>query len=95
MDAQTGVGFLKLLVAQELADAEDIAKAIEIAKAKSPSASFDAAGRAFAIRHGGAVSNGYLAFAKGTRWLAMVRRDEGQAAFDKAADELRQLVGGS
>lgn len=94
MDAKTGINFLKFLLQEGKADASDIEKAIETAESKSPSASFDAAARAFALRHGTAVSNGYLAFAKGTRWLAVLRRDSGQAAFDQAAAELRQMTGG-
>lgn len=53
-------------------------KFIEIAATKSPSAAFDLASRL-------AMLNGVnqLAAAKATRWLAVVRRDHGQEAFDK------------
>jgi hypothetical protein len=94
VDAQTGIQFLVLLARQGLADKEDIEKAVEIAGSKSPSASFDAAQLAFVLRHGQAVSNGYLAFAKGTRWLAVLRRDSGRKAFEEAVAELVKLVGG-
>ena len=91
MDAQTGVLFLSLLVQQEKATEGDIEKAIEIAGSKSPSASFKVAQRYFVLQHGTSVQDGYLGFAKGTRWLAIIRRDEGQEAFESKASELREL----
>jgi hypothetical protein len=53
-------------------------KFVEIAATKSPSAAFDLASRL-------AMLNGVnqLAAAKATRWLAVVRRDHGQEAFDQ------------
>lgn len=94
MDAQTGIQFLVLLVQQGLADKEDIEKAVEIAGSKSPSASFDAAQLHFTLRHSQSASGGYLAFAKGTRWLAVLRRDSGRKAFEEAVAEFAKLVGG-
>lgn len=94
MDAVTGVSFLKMLVQQRLVDKEDIDKAVKIASSKSPSAAFDAAQQHFILKHGQGVLDGYLAFAKGTRWLAMLRRDFDRKVFEKAVDELDSLFGG-
>lgn len=51
---------------------------VEIAATKSPSAAFDLASRLAAIN--GVDS---LAAAKAARWLAVIRRDYGQAEFDR------------
>lgn len=93
MDAKTGTVFLKILFQEKRIDTSDIEKAIEIAGSKSPSASFDAAG--LHARSTGKDQMTSLAFAKGTRWLAMIRRNEGQQAFDAAVAELRQSAGGT
>lgn len=94
MDAKSVTQFLAILIADSRypMDAVDLEKAIEIAGAKSPSGAFDAAQRYYIMRHGSAVMNGYLAFAKGTRWLAIIRRDEGQKAFEAVIEQLRQAV---
>lgn len=91
MDARNGMQFLIALFCfpESKMDLEDLEEAIRIASTKSPSGSFDAAQRYYIMRHGSSVHAGYLAFAKGTRWLAMVRRDEGQQAFEAATEELR------
>lgn len=70
---------------------DDLEEAIRIASVKSPSSAFDAGQRYYIVKHGSAVLNGYLGFAKGARWLAMIRRDEGQAAFEVKVKELWQL----
>ena len=91
MDARGGVQiFLSLPAAQGRIEAADIEKAIEIASSKSPSASFDVAGLHARIK--GLDQMTGLVFAKGVRWLAMIRRDEGQEVFEKACAELRQFV---
>lgn len=90
MDAQTGIGFLKILFRDGRADGTNIEKAIEIAGSKSPSASFDAA--ALHARLHGKDQMTSLTFAKGTRWLAVLRRDEGEEAFKKSVVELRNMV---
>ena len=95
MDAQTGKGFLTLLLNQRLMGKDDLEEAIKIASEKSPTGAFRSAGIYFVGKHGTGIYNGYLAFQKGTRWLAMIRRDEGQAAFDAAVAELRQSAGGT
>jgi hypothetical protein len=56
-------------------------KLINIAAQKSPSAAFDLAG-ATARLHGFSSSEA-LGIAKATRWLTVVRRDYGQAEFDR------------
>ena len=93
MDAHTGANFLLqlLLGDQYPMDGDDLEEAIRIAGKKSPSGAIDEAQRYYILRHGSAVLNGYLGFGKGTRWLAMIRRDEGQMAFEKKVAELRQL----
>ena len=54
---------------------------VEIARTKSPSAAFGLA-EATAWLHG-FIPMEALAIAKATRWLAVVRRDYGQAEFDR------------
>ena len=92
MEAKDGIGFLIQLLLDTAypMDREDLEEAIRIAGSKSPSASFGVAQRHYVIRHGSGVHDGYLGFAKGTRWLAMVRRDEGDEAFQVAVTRLRE-----
>ena len=56
-------------------------KFVEIARTKSPSAAFGLA-EATARLHGFSPIEA-LGIAKATRWLAVVRRDYGQAEFDR------------
>ena len=93
MDAHTGTNFLAILFLNDQypMDGDDVEEAIRIAGKKSPSGAINEAQRYYILRHGSAVSDGYLGFAKGTRWLAMIRRDEGKVAFEKKVVELRQL----
>lgn len=95
MDARSGIKFLAVLLSDSRypMDAGDLEEAVRIASNKSPSAAFGMAQRYYASRHGSNVHDGYLGFAKGTRWLAVLRRDEGQAAFDAAVAELREVLG--
>jgi hypothetical protein len=72
-------------------DADDLEEAAKIAREKSPSVAFGAARRYYIMQHGWAVSCGYPAFAKGTRWLAMIRRDEGQQSFEAVVEALRRV----
>ncbi|OGY71107.1 MAG: hypothetical protein A2986_01865 [Candidatus Jacksonbacteria bacterium RIFCSPLOWO2_01_FULL_44_13] len=92
MDAERGHLFLlRLLKDNDIPmDGDDLEKAIEIASRKLPSGAFDEAQRHYITRHGNYVSLGYLTYAKGVRWLAMLRRESGQAAFDAACDALRR-----
>lgn len=90
MDAKSGIRFLSMLFlgSRYPMDKADLEEAIRIAGEKSPSAAFKLAQRYYVVRHGRAVTDGYLAFAKGTRWLAILRRDEGQAAFEEVAERM-------
>lgn len=91
MDARTGVQFLTLLYKEGRVGGQDIEKAIKIAESKSPSASFDAA--VLYARMIGKDQMTSLPFAKGTRWLAVLHRDEEQSEFKKIAVALRKMVG--
>ena len=93
MDAHTGANFLLqlLLGDQYPMDGDDLEEAIRIAGEKMPKSAFNEARRYYTLRHGNSTLNGSVGFAKGTRWLAMIRRDEGQMAFEKKVAELRQL----
>ena len=92
LDAQRGTNFLAILFFNDQypMDGDDLEEAIRIASKKSPSGAINEAQRYYILRHGSAVLNGYLGFAKGTRWLAMIRRDEGEQVFFQKADELRR-----
>lgn len=57
------------------------AEFVEIARAKSPSASFDLA--QFAARARGIVSTEVIAIAKATRWLSVIRCDHGDQVFEQ------------
>lgn len=93
MDAQNGIQFLIVLFQQGLIDGDDIIKAIEIAGSKSPSASVALSERHFAIKYTGRTMSS-LSYGKGVRWLAMIRRDEGQDAFELKIAELQLLIQG-
>lgn len=86
MNAENGVQFLIALITREYITLEDLKKAIEIAATKSPSAAFRRASE-YCVLAG--KREYYLAFAKGTRWLAMLRRDQGQQAFEAEVAKLR------
>lgn len=92
MDARTGINFLRLLLTQGLMDDADLEEAIRIAGEKSPTGSFKAGQLYFIGKHGMNTSDGYLAFAKGTRWLAVLRRDDGQKTYDGAVEDLRTFA---
>lgn len=70
---------------------ELLEEAIHIASIKSPSSAFTEGQRCyqrFAFNQMEA-----LTFGKGIRWLAIVRRDEGDKEFQEACEELRVLAG--
>lgn len=94
MKAQAGIQFLSLLLSspKHPMDATDLEEAIEIASRRKPSGAFKEAGKYYCQLHGRQIDNGYLAFQKGTRWLAMIRRDENAAAFKQACESLRTLA---
>lgn len=89
MEAKDGIKFLVGLIfhKESQMDFLDLEEAFRIAEKKSPSAAIKIATRYFYARHGSEVFA--LGFGKGTRWLSVIRRDEGQAAFEKAREELR------
>jgi len=91
MKAQDGVIFLSALLREPSSGMtdEDLEEAIRLAGQYSPSAVFNRAATYWQSRHG-QVGHLSLGFAKGTRWLAMIRRDEGQQAFEQTADRLRR-----
>lgn len=92
MNAQDGALFLQILLQDQSCpmDSDDLEEAIRLAGEYSPSAVFHRAAQYFASKHG--ETRSHLGFAKGTRWLAMIRRDEGREAFCRKADELRRLA---
>lgn len=80
MDAKTGITFLTHLRMQGVISSEDIEKAVEIASTKSPSRAIkDGQAHAYRQNLGGQVQQ--ITFGKGTRWLAMLRRDSGNEIF--------------
>lgn len=89
MTARDGVrAFLFVGKALGQLTADDVELAIEIARVKNPSSAFSRAAHGWRLRHPGTL--GETGFAKGVRWLAMIRRDEGQTAFLAVCEELRQ-----
>jgi hypothetical protein len=90
MKAQDGVMFLSALLQSPESEmtTADLEEAVRLAGQYSPSAVFNRAAQYWQSVHG---ERGfyYLGFAKGTRWLAMIRRDEGQLAFEQAAERIR------
>ncbi len=62
---------------------------LSIARDKSPSASFDLATIA-ATQHGVRGMDA-IAVAKATRWLAVIRRDHGEATFNEAVARLANM----
>ena len=72
---------VRALLVVQLEDEELRAKLVKLAKEKSPSAVFSLA--QVAARLAGKNPMESLALAKATRWLAVVRRDYGQAEFER------------
>lgn len=73
--------------------ATDIELAIEIAARKNPSAAVKEAQRQWIFCHP-EHRDWAMGFGKGVRWLALIRRDEGQVAFEVVCEELRQAPQG-
>ena len=65
---------------------EEAAQGIKIASSSAPSSAFKEAQAAFFGQSAMAAIN----YGKAVRWLAVLRRDEGEAAFLAAADEIRR-----
>lgn len=93
MEAHQGfrVFFGRLLASGKMT-AEQLKTAIRIAATKAPSAAFDAPTRSHEFLGLGVMEK--MALQKGCRWLALIRRDEGDAAFNRACDELRAMARG-
>lgn len=79
--------FLPLLDSNHPMGEEDLEEAAQIARSRSKSAAFDDARRYWLRQHGEAM--GAQGFAKGTRWLATVRVEEGNDAFEALVAELQ------
>ena len=81
MDAKNGIQqFLIGLFTAEKIDRQDIERAIEIAKKFSPSAAFSQAKLYCRLYKGSPIWD--LGFAKGVRWLAILRRDSTPSEFE-------------
>lgn len=95
MRPQEGVRFLLTLLQspQYAMDAADLEEAIRLAGQYSPSAAIDRAVRHYRIAHPDTGQMEALTFGKGVRWLAIIRRNHGQAEFEKACAKLRQSSG--
>ena len=95
MDAQTGSNFLLQLLLNDQfpMDGSDLEEAVKIAGEKMPKSAFNEARRLYKMRHGDSDLNGSLGFAKGARWLAVIRRDEGKAAFGAKVTMLYNALG--
>lgn len=94
MEAHEGVQFLAQLLQspQNQMTAADLEEAIRLAGQYSPSSAIDRAGRHYRVAHPSAGQMEALTFGKGVRWLAMVRRDEGQIPFETAVEGLWDYV---
>jgi hypothetical protein len=88
MDAQEGVIFLLRLNQAGKADRDDLEKAIQLAGSNSPARAIKEAKLYYRTKYGGEWDA--LSFGKGVRWLAIIRRGEGAAAFQKKAAELKE-----
>lgn len=86
MEAKDRIGFLAFLISQGHMAYADLKEAIRIASENSPSSAFDRAARYYAIHYG--IVNNQRAYAKGVRWLAMIRRDESLEAFNEVITKL-------
>ena len=67
---------------------EERQKAIDLAGGYAPSSAFRQAGMFYVLAHPDRGGHWELAFAKGARWLAVLRRDEGEEAFREASQEI-------
>lgn len=94
MDSHTGSWFLVQLISHPECpmDAADLEQAITIAKDASHSGAYKQAEAYWTRRYGSSTLNGQIKFGKGTRWLAVLRLDEGQQRFEQMADELRNAL---
>ena len=70
---------------------EDWHQAFEIVASNGSSASFKAAQRYYGSKHSGSLEA--LAFAKGVRWLSILRQEEGEQAFKEVCEQLLVAAG--
>jgi hypothetical protein len=87
MEAKDGINFLAFLISAGRMTYVDLKEAIKIAEENSPTSAYDRAARYYNIHFCGIVSE-QRAFAKGVRWLAMIRRDEDPVVFYEAIAKL-------
>lgn len=83
--------FLNGLISQSLMTNDDLEKAIHIAGNYQPSSAFKRAQEYWQINKS-KLPVSALAFAKGVRWLSMLRRDQGQQAFESEIQKLKELM---
>lgn len=83
--------FLNGLISQSLMTDDDLQKAIQIAENYQPSSAFKRAQEYWQINKTGLPISA-LAFAKGVRWLSMLKRDQGQKVFEAECERLRQII---
>ena len=88
MEAQEGMQLLVALLGVGRMDASDLEKAIEIAAKNSPSRAIKAGQLHYFVKYS-SDRLAALTYGKGTRWLAVLRRDEGEQAFREACTLLR------
>lgn len=95
MEAEQGANFLLLILFDGCypMDGSDLEEAIRVAGEQSVKRAFKDAQQHYKLRHGSSDLNGSLGFAKGIRWLAMIRRDEGTVAFDGKVSALYNARG--
>ena len=93
MEAREGVLFLVRLYqsSKQAMTAEDWSQAFEIAASNGSSASFKAAERYYDSRHSDSLAT--RGFAKGVRWLSILRQQEGEQAFKEVCEQLLVSAG--
>mgnify|MGYP001583388539 CR=1 FL=1 len=93
MEARDGVQFLSQLLQspQYAMTADDMEEAIVLAARCSPSSAIDRGMRLYRVAHPSAGQMEALAYGKGGRWVAIIRRDEGQEAFEAECAKLRRI----
>lgn len=90
--ARSGVAILQKLYDDEVLEQEHIEKLLEIAiTSKSPVNAYNLAIKEYSGEF--AHNNGYVyAIARATRWLATVKKNEGDEAFARHATTLRLMA---
>lgn len=83
--------FLELPLREGRLDNVGLAQAILTAYESSPQAAYKFAVAWWRVKFGGSETDAQ-SYGKGVRWLAILRRDEGKAAFEAACEQLAELV---